>query len=112
MLIAYWGTTLIYTENVPDRDEDGIAPLNANVIDYGDLRPGDIVFFDWDAPLDYAQHTLVLESVSDNNATSSFGNFRGDEEWSQRDLQPIANVSDLENYLNHHLAEPGELIEK
>lgn len=98
------------TEFVWDREQDGTAARQGNLLDYADLRPGDIIFFDW--KLDgVVNHTLAIERVSAATAVGSYGNynsldqvagignFNGIPDWNETDLLPIT-VVDVEDFLN------------
>lgn len=85
----------LYTRPVNDADGDGIAGSDARgKVDVDDLRPGDILFYDWDGN-GVVNHTVnVVNIAKDGTVTLAYGtydNLRPDLplKWENLDFLPI-----------------------
>ncbi|MGE5707603.1 MAG: LysM peptidoglycan-binding domain-containing protein, partial [Bacteroidota bacterium] len=86
-----------FTKDVNDADGNGIAGHDASGrIDVADLRPGDILFYDWDKDND-VNHTVNVLKVDkkDGTVTLAYGTYDnlapdgGPVKWENLDLSPI-----------------------
>lgn len=87
-----------FTRNVGDRDGNGIAGWDRQTgrVDAGDLRPGDILFYDWDGD-GKVNHTVNVVGVdADGTVTLAFGTYdnlgSGPVQWKNLDLKPIEKL--------------------
>lgn len=84
-----------YTKRVNDANGNGLAGADRNgKVDVADLRPGDILFYDWEHD-GKVNHTVnVLDVGQDGSVTIAFGTYNNlgttkPVQWQHLDLQPI-----------------------
>lgn len=89
----------VFTRRINDADGDGIQGYDPRTgkVDVDDLRPGDILFYDWEQD-GVVNHTINVTRVdSDGTVTLSYGtynNLRPDQplRWENLDFLPIRQV--------------------
>jgi hypothetical protein len=87
-----------FTQNVGDRNANGISGWDRQTgqVDAGDLRPGDILFYDWDGD-GKVNHTVNVVGVADDGTvTLAYGTYDnlgdGPVTWGNLDLKPIEKL--------------------
>ncbi len=86
-----------FTHRVNDANKDGFAGFEdgLGIVDANDLRPGDILFYDWDDDGEINHTVNVLDVADDGTVTIAFGtydNTAGEGKpltWENLDLAPI-----------------------
>lgn len=86
-----------FTRRVNDANGDGDAGFTDGLgnVDTDDLRPGDILFYDWDGDGEVNHTVNILDVADDGTVTIAFGtydNLAGENKpltWSNLDLAPI-----------------------
>ncbi len=86
-----------FTRRVNDADGNALAGFADGIgyVDTGDLRPGDILFYDWDEDGEINHTVNVLDIAEDGTVTIAFGTYdntagEGKElTWDRLDLAPV-----------------------